>query len=567
MTIIGIDLGTTHSVCGVYKNGKVKLIPNRFGKYLTPSIINIDKKQNIIVGDTAKEMLITHPNNTVDTFKRDMGSNKEFNVGNDTFTAVELSSMVLKSLKDDATDFLGEEITRVVISVPAYFNNKQRKDTIKAGELAGLKVEAIINEPTAAAIAFGLQNDEDDSTFVVLDIGGGTFDISIMEYYDRILEVQATAGDNYLGGEDFTKVLMDFYLSNHSMHYDKLSLQDREKLYFIMENTKKQLNDKESVQIESILHKGENFTITQDDFYKVSAPLLLKVKNAIMQAVIDSQLQITDFNKIILVGGTSRLNMFQNLISKLFNQEPITGIDPDLAIAMGASIQAALKAKNQELQDVVLCDVTSHSFGIGVQNENDTDNSLYSPIIHRNSVLPISRSSNYVTASKNQTEINFKIYQGENRLVSDNLYLGEIRVNIPRNKEGEKGVDVRFSYDVNGILEIDLEVVSSGMKYNKVILNKDDKPSEKQIAETLKRLAKLKFHPKNDERNIQLLQKANKLYVLAYGNLKDEINEQAKWFESIIDKQDIRATNKVAKEFAQYLCEVERELDIFDESE
>jgi molecular chaperone HscC len=265
MTIIGIDLGTTHSVCGVFKNGKVELIPNRFGKYLTPSIINIDNKHNITVGDTAKEMLITHPNNTVDTFKRDMGSNKEFNVGDDTFTAVELSSIVLKSLKDDADNFLGEDITRAVISVPAYYNNKQRKDTIKAGELAGLKVEAIINEPTAAAIAFGLQNDEDDSTFVVLDMGGGTFDISIMEYYDRILEVQATAGDNYLGGEDFTRVLIDFYLSHHNMDYDRLSLQDREKLYFIMENAKKQLNEKESVQIESILHKGENFTITQDD--------------------------------------------------------------------------------------------------------------------------------------------------------------------------------------------------------------------------------------------------------------------------------------------------------------
>jgi molecular chaperone HscC len=565
MTIVGIDLGTTHSVCGFYKDGKVELIPNRFGKYLTPSIINIDNNKNIIVGDTAKEMLITHPNNTVDTFKRDMGSNKEFNIGDDIFTAVELSSMVLKRLKDDTEEFLAQSVTHAVISVPAYFNNKQRKDTIKAGELAGLNVEIIINEPTAAAIAFGLQDDEDDSVFVVLDIGGGTFDISIMEYYDQILEVQATAGDNYLGGEDFTRALMDFYLLNHSMDYDRLSLQDREKLYFIMENAKKQLNDKESVQIESVLHKGENFTITQDDFYKASKPLLLKVKKTVMQAVVDSKLSIADFNKIILVGGTSRLNIFQNLIANLFNKEPIVGIDPDLAIAMGASIQAALKAKNQELQDVVLCDVVSHSFGIGVNNKNDADNLIYSPIIHRNSVLPISRSSNYTPIHNHQTEINFSIYQGENRLVGDNLFLGEIEVDIPKGSEGKKGVDVRFSYDVNGVLEIDLEVISTGIKYNKIILNKDEELSQEQLKETLKRLAKLKFHPRDDEKNIQLLEKANKLYVLAYGYLKGEINEQAQWFESIMEKQDIRKTNQAAKDFASYLIDVEQKFNIFGE--
>ena len=218
--IIGVDLGTTHSACGVYREGEVELIPNRLGEYLTPSVVSIDKKQ-LLVGESARQRLVTHPQESVATFKRQMGSKWTTQLGSEHFTPTELSSLILKSLKEDASTFLNSEVTRAVISVPAYFNNKQREATIQAGELAGLQVEAIINEPTAAAIAFGLHEKPDDTTFMVLDLGGGTFDISIMEYYDQILEVQATAGDNYLGGEDFTKVLIDLYLDNHQLKYKK----------------------------------------------------------------------------------------------------------------------------------------------------------------------------------------------------------------------------------------------------------------------------------------------------------------------------------------------------------
>lgn len=562
--IIGIDLGTTHSTCGIFREGKVELIPNRLGEYLTPSIVSFDENKQLIVGAAAKQRLVTHPTQTVATFKRHMGTTWTTQLGTEHFTPTELSALVLKSLREDASTFLNSDITRAVISVPAYFNNKQREATIQAGKIAGLTVEAIINEPTAAAIAFGLHEKPDDRTFMVLDLGGGTFDISIMEYYDQILEVQATAGDNYLGGEDFTKVLIDLYLKKHNLDYFKLTLQEREIIYTIMEHAKKVLNDEEEIIIDPMLGVNDTFTITQADYLAASVELLSKIKSIITQAILDSKLQISEIEDLILVGGSARLKLFKELTMKLFKRIPSANINPDLAIAVGASIQAALKAKNKELADVVLTDVSPYTFGTGIMNPNDMDNDLYSPIIERNTVIPVSRSSDYVTTEKNQTTLIFKVYQGESRLVKDNLYLGELTVKIPKAAAGMQGAEVRFSYDSNGVLDIDVKVNSTGVMNNKVILSGEHKLSDAELQNSLNRLAKFKFHPREEEANRTLIATAEKLYTFASGDLREQVSNNIKWFESVLETQDRKKVTSATKEFEEFLAELQEALNVFE---
>ena len=562
--IIGIDLGTTHSSCGIYRCGEVELIPNRLGKYLTPSVVSVDKDNQLLVGESAKQRLVTHPTQSVSTFKRHMGTSWSVKLGIEDFTATELSSLVLKSLKEDASTFLNSEITRAVISVPAYFNNKQREATIQAGELAGLSVEAIINEPTAAAIAFGLHEKPEDTTFMVLDLGGGTFDISIMEYYDQILEVQATAGDNYLGGEDFTRVLIDFYLEKHELIFESLTLQEREIIYTIMENAKKELNEHESIIIQPILNVSEPFKITQGDYLRISSELLLKIKTIITQAIVDSKLQVSEIEDLILVGGSARLKLFKELTMKLFKRIPSANIDPDLAIAIGASIQAGLKDKNKELADVVLTDVSPHTFGIAIRNPNNLDQSLYSPIIERNTIIPVSRSENYFPTEKDQTMLLLKVYQGENRLSDDNFYLGELLVKIPKGTAGAKGVEVRFSYDMNGVLDIDVKVLATRVMHNKVILTGDNKLSALELQSSLNRLSKFKFHPREDEENMTLIATAEKLYTFAVGDLRAQISNNIKWFEGVLETQDRKKIAIEAKEFARFIVYVQEDLNVFE---
>jgi molecular chaperone HscC len=562
-TIIGIDLGTTNSACGVYKEGEVELIPNRMGEFLTPSIVSLDGER-LIIGQAAKQRLISHPDQTVAAFKRQMGTGWTRQLGNETFSATELSSFILQALKEDASNYLKEEITQAVVSVPAYFNNKQREATIQAGRLAGLEIAALINEPTAAAIAFGLHDKKDDRTFMVLDLGGGTFDISIMEYFDRILEVQATAGDNHLGGEDFTQVLMDRYLEHYKIVADTLSPHEKETLYNQMERAKKELNDNDLVHIQSPRTSTEPYAITAQEYVQNISPLLNKIKSTITQAMLDSKLEISDIDDLILVGGSSRIGLFRDLCAKLFRKIPLASIDPDLAVTIGSSIQAALKNKHEELADVVLTDVSSYSFGVATHNPNDNDNLLFSPIIERNTVIPVSRVQNYTPIHKEQTKLTFKIYQGENRLVNDNLPLGSLEVSIPQGEEGKLGADVRFSYDSNGVLDIDVEVIATGKKYNKIILSGDSKLSDAQIETTLTKLAKFKQHPRDNEANIALIATANKLYTYATGELREQIQYNTQWFEGALETQDRKKIQSAYDEFALFLAQVQEALNVFE---
>jgi molecular chaperone HscC len=563
MKIIGIDLGTTNSACAIWMNGKIELVPNQLGHYLTPSVVHIDDQQTVIVGQTARERAVTHPQSTASVFKRYMGTTRKLSLNKNKYTAPELSAFILKALKQDAEAFLGEPVQEAVISVPAYFSDAQRKATLLAGELAGLKVERLINEPTAAAMAYGLHDRPEHTQFMVVDLGGGTFDVSIMEYFEGVLEVHASSGDNFLGGEDFLEILVNKYLSLQNLSKNHLSKDDLQKVYLHMEQVKRQFNRANHVTIKPfILQQKENVTIQQSDFIALAQPLLQRIQRPIETALRDADLVPADLDEVILVGGATRMHFFRSMVAKMFRRMPSSNLDPDLVVAMGAAIQAGLKAKDQALDDVVLTDVCPYSLGTNVVNENDVSGSqgdLFSAIIERNTVIPVSRSQYYTTASDNQTVIELELFQGESRLTKNNIKLGDLTIKVPRAKRGQEQIEVRFSYDMNGLLEVDVTVISSGEKYYTMIHNAPGALSDEQIESSRQKLAALKFHPRDQAMNIDLIARAERLYESRLGEERDRIMSALTWFESILEQQNPQEVTQAAEEFKEFLKRLEEE--------
>ena len=562
MTIVGMDLGTTNSACAVWKDGEVQMIPNRLGEMLTPSVVHIDQDNNATVGKTAREKLILQPDATTALFKRYMGTERKIRLNKQNFTAPELSAFVLRSLKEDAETFLGETLTEAVVSVPAYFSDAQRKATIQAADMVGLTVERLINEPTAAAMAYGLQDRPEHTQFMVIDLGGGTFDVSIMEYFDGVLEVHASAGDNFLGGEDFLEVLVQKYLT--TLNTNKKSLRNTElnKVYQQLEQVKRKFNSADQVVVEPFLPRhDQTVTLSFADFEQLAQPLLQRIQRPVETALRDAGLTPTDLDDVLLVGGATRMKFLRSTVAKMFRRMPSANLDPDLVIAMGAAIQAGLKSRDAALDDVVLTDVCPYSLGIGIHNENDktgTQGALYDPIIERNTIVPVSREGTYYTVADNQTEVNVDIYQGESRLVLNNIKLGNLEVKVPRGKAHEQSIVVRFSYDINGLLEVDVRVVSTDEKLSTVIQNAPGTLSEAEIASSREKLKTMKFHPRDQEINRELIARAERLYE---GRLSDEREILKRYladFETAIETQDERTIEIARTEFVAQLEHFDR---------
>ena len=557
MAILGIDLGTTNSACGIWQEDGAKLIPNRLGEILTPSVVGLDDNGEIIVGDTAKQRLITHSDKTVAVFKRLMGADHKVKLGKKTFSAVELSSLVLRSIKEDAEAFLGEPVEEAVISVPAYFNDNQRHATKIAGELAGLKVDRLINEPTAAAMAYGI-NDNKESTVIVLDMGGGTFDVSILEFFDNIMEVHATTGDNFLGGEDFVETMVDNVLSELGVEKAQLSAKESQRLYQQMEIAKRQVSQKpEQELLLNLAGQSHDWTFTAAWFEKVTKMLLLRIQRPIESAMRDAQLHPSEIDDVILVGGATRMAVFRQTVGRMFNRIPASHIDPDTVVAMGAAIQAGLKSKDSALDDVVLTDVSSYTLGTEVTNDAGTEAGYFLPIIERNMAVPVSIVRTLHTVGDDQTGINVKIYQGENRRVEKNIYLGALGVKVPKNKAGEESVDVRYSYDMNGLLEVEVTVNSTGQVYRKLIERAPGVLDESQKAESLKKLAALKFHPRDQEENRLLIAKGERLFESSLGDTRNYIGNVMAEFDKVLAGQRQAEIVKYRTKLAEILDSLE----------
>jgi len=564
MTIVGMDLGTTNSACAVWKDGRVQMIPNRLGDMLTPSVVHIDNDNKASVGKTAREKLILQPDDTVALFKRYMGTDRQIRINGQKFTAPELSAFVLRSLKEDAEAFLGEPPSEAVVSVPAYFSDAQRKATIQAADMVGLKVERLINEPTAAAMAYGLHDKPEHTQFMVIDLGGGTFDVSIMEYFDGVLEVHASAGDNFLGGEDFLELLVQKYLTTLNINKQSLDKAELNKVYQQMELAKRRFNSADQLVIEPFLRKQqESVTLQFDDFEKISAPLLQRIQRPVETALRDANLSPTDLDDVLLVGGATRMKFLRSTVARMFRRMPSANLDPDQVVAMGAGIQAGLKSRDAALDDVVLTDVCPYSLGIGIHNESDKtgqQGALFDPIIERNTIVPVSREQHYFSVADNQASVEVDIYQGESRLAQNNIKLGNLEVNIPKAKAGKESIAVRFSYDINGLLEVDVEVVSTSEKLNTVIQNAPGSLTDTAIRESREKLAAMKFHPRDEEANRELVARAERLYE---GRLSDEraiIRQYLSQFEAALESQDERTIETARREFELILEQFESPL-------
>ncbi len=562
MTIVGMDLGTTNSACAVWKDGQVQMIPNRLGEMLTPSVVHIDKDNNASVGKTAREKLILQPDSTTALFKRYMGTERKIRLNKQKFTAPELSAFVLRSLKEDAETFLGEPLTEAVVSVPAYFSDAQRKATIQAADMVGLKVERLINEPTAAAMAYGLQDKPEHTQFMVIDLGGGTFDVSIMEYFDGVLEVHASAGDNFLGGEDFLEVLVQKYLTTLNINKKSLGNSELNKVYQQLELVKRQFNSADQVIVEPFLSKQEqSVTLSFADFEQLASPLLQRIQRPVETALRDAGLTPSDLDDVLLVGGATRMKFLRSTVAKMFRRMPSANLDPDLVIAMGAAIQAGLKSRDAALDDVVLTDVCPYSLGIGVHNENDKTGSqgaLYDPIIERNTIVPVSREGTYFTVADNQTEVNVDIYQGESRLAQNNIKLGNLMVKVPKGKAHEQSIMVRFSYDINGLLEVDVTVVSTDEQQSTVIQNAPGSLTDAEITSSREKLKTMKFHPRDQEINRELIARAERLYEGRLSGEREILKIYLADFEAAIESQDERTIETARTEFVAQLEQFDR---------
>lgn len=563
--IIGIDLGTTNSAVAIWRDGAPVLVPNALGDLLTPSAVSLDEGGALLVGMAARERQSTHPRDTVTAFKRHIGTQRTVTLGKRSFDSEDLSALVLRSLKADAEAFTGEEVTGAVITVPAYFNDRQRKATRRAGEIAGLNVLRLVNEPTAAALAYGIQTREQEP-FLVFDLGGGTFDVSIVEVFDGIVEVRASAGDNRLGGEDFNDRLIDCARrgidpTGRLAKADPLVL--AELLRAAAERCRRALTEADSAEF-AIVWNGERFatTVTTAQFEEAAQPLLQRLRDPVLRSLRDSNIRVEGLSEIVLVGGSTRMPVVRRAITRMFGRFPNAGVHPDHAVALGAAVQAGLLARDAALDEVRLTDVCPFTLGVDHAEPDGRGGyrtGLFSPIIDRNTAIPASRVNHYATIQDNQRELRFGIYQGEAREVSGNVRLGELRIPVPARPAGEVVAECRFTYDSSGLLEVDVSVPGTGVERNLMIMDEADPLTEAQIAERRAALAALKVHPREQSENAAVLARATRCYEGFVGAQREEVGRWITAFETVLERQEPRAIREGREQLVAALDSLEGE--------
>ena len=562
MGIVGIDLGTTNSLISYFSDEGPQLIPNALGNFLTPSAVGLSDKGEILVGNAAKSRLITHPDITQSRFKRYMGTNWGQKLGNKYYRAEDLSALVLGSLKADAEAHLGHKIEKAIISVPAYFNDVQRKATIAAGKMAGLKVERLINEPTAAALAYGLNDIDGESTFLIIDLGGGTFDVSILEMFDGVMEVRASAGDAFLGGEDFTDILAQEFARQMDKNFKEISPKKQGLLRDLADRAKAELSTNPEISLQFIDENDteQKLSISRTKFEQISETLLKKLRRPVQRAVSDAGLRPDNIDKVVLVGGATRMPMVRSLMARMFKTFPIHNLDPDHVIALGSAVQAGLVSKHKALDDVVMTDVCPFTLGTDVNVElgnGQYDPGHFQPIIERNTVIPVSRSSSFSTLKPGQTEVTFNIYQGEAPRVANNVFLGKINVPVPKNTKHTEALDVRFTYDVSGVLEVLVKVESTGKTHRLIIEGNPGALSQKEIDERFKKLEKIKIHPREDTKNAAFLARLAEAYENHLGDDRQHIAQMIIAFEQVLERQNKHDIEQVRSEIEPILLQYE----------
>ena len=563
--IAGIDLGTTNSLIAYYDGAEVVVVPNRLGEFLTPSVISIDAGGEVYVGKTARERSVTHPNESVAVFKRSMGTERIFRLGEREYTATQLSGLILRSLKEDIEAYLGTEVEEAVISVPAYFNDAQRRSTKQAGELAGFRVERIVSEPTAAAIAYGIHQKNADSKYLVFDLGGGTFDVSILEQFENIMEVRAVAGDNFLGGEDFTDVLMRMFYTENNIEDHTLSDKETALVRKAAEAAKLRFSEEDEVVVRCTL-KGREYvsTIGIDAYERACQVLLAKLKKPIERSLKDAEVHLDQIKEVLLVGGATKLPILRRFVSRTFGRIPNTGIDPDRVVAVGAALQGAMKERSEAVREMILTDVCPFTLGTEIcvtKPGGIKEPGHYLPIIERNTTIPVSRTHRVYTASEGQTAIRVNVLQGESRMALNNVRLGELEIAVPKGPEGSEAADITFTYDVNSILEVVVKVVSTKAEKRIVIKNEGNEMTDEEIEKRFAELADLKIPPREQEENRYLMARGDRLYEEATGDERVWVDRCLREFEEVMDGQDPQKIREARERLKEQLDHIEKGLN------
>jgi molecular chaperone DnaK len=518
--VVGIDLGTTNSVIAWMKpDGTVEVIPNAEGSRTTPSIVSFTKTGEILVGEPAKRQLILNSERTIKSIKRKMGTDYKVRIDDKEYTPQEISALILKKLKKDAEEYLGGEIKKAVITCPAYFNDAQRQATKEAGIIAGLEVLRIINEPTAAALAYGLDKMEGERKVLVYDLGGGTFDVSILEIGGGVIQVIATSGNNHLGGDDFDQRIMDYIIDEFKKQHGVDLRNDKQALQRIRdaaEKAKIELSTKLETDIslpyitataEGPLHL--EMKLTRAMFESLTRDLVEKTREPIERALNDAKLSPQDIDEIILVGGMTRVPMVQKFIKDIFGKEPNKSVNPDEAVAIGAAIQAAILAGTEGAKDkdVVLVDVTPLTLGVEVKG------GLMEPIIPRNTTIPVRKSKIFTTAEDGQTSVEVRVYQGERAMARDNIFLGSFQlVGIPPAPRGVPQIEVTFDIDADGIVHVSAKDLGTGKEQSMVVTGRHQLSSE----DIERMIREAQMYEEQDKRKREEVELKNKADDLAY---------------------------------------------------
>jgi len=571
-TFVGIDLGTTYSLVAAVEGGVPRVLPNRLGELLTPSAVSVADDGTVLVGAAARARATTHPTRTAMWFKRDMGTDRVYDLGGLKLRPEELSALVLAELRKDAEAALGRSIDEAVVTVPAYFGELQRRATRDACEIAGLHVERIINEPTAAALAYGLQHRERELRAIVLDLGGGTFDVTVLEIMEGVIEIQASAGDARLGGEDFvdhlTRHVADRIASELALDITG-HVTSTARVREAVEQAKRALSGSDTARIAlpdlqdaKGTSKSVELSVGLEEADAAWQPVLERLELPILRAMRDASISAKEVDEVILVGGATRMPCVVRLVSKLLQRLPLRTLPVDEAVAMGAAVQAALKAGDSAVEDVVATDVAPFTLGtqVGERVGGSRVLGVYSPIIERGTPLPASRVRTYSTSADGQTSVSVDVYQGEHPRCEHNQLLGEYMVKgIPSDLAGNQKIDIRFSYDLNGLLEVDTTIVSTGVTKTLVIEKSPGLLSQHEMARARDAFKRLKLHPRDALPNTAALGRAEALYVELTGERRSRLGDAISSFRAALESQEPPLIERHREVLKRVVAELVRE--------